>query len=234
MKTSPFTCILPWGFLCRLQMFCAAEYDNNHERVDYEGDEEEEDEEAYNNDYNPLNENELNPCRRHPTWWGAGEGIVDYETMCQELTGWSPRDSLWRVDIEPIKEWLSDGKEDKIAVSLWRVDIEHINEWLSDGKKTRLLNALMPPLYLLLPTLFVGQREYYYLLPPQMAFLPLTIHLYLRSLIHRCNETDRTDACYVDESLVTAYYAHLEEGMMMMTVFIVSLVGTMHVVSHIL
>jgi hypothetical protein len=31
--------------------------------------------------------------------------------------------------------------------------------------------------------------------------------------MYRCNESDRTAACQVDEPLVTAHYAHLEEGM---------------------
>jgi hypothetical protein len=122
MKTSPLLCLLHWGFFllassplsCKLQLVAAE--DENNEEYHEDDDEEEKEEDAYN-DYDPLNENKLNPCRRHPTWWGAGEGIVDYE-MCQELTGWSPRDSWWHVDTKPTKEWLSEGKEDKIAECL--------------------------------------------------------------------------------------------------------------------
>lgn len=120
MKTSPFMCFLHWGFflLASSPYFQLVVAEDSNEEVDHENEEEEqiEAEEAFN-DYDPLNENELNPCRRHPTWWGAGEGIVDYE-MCQELTGWSPRDSWWHVDTEPTKVWLSDGKEDKIVECL--------------------------------------------------------------------------------------------------------------------
>jgi hypothetical protein len=128
MKTSHFMCFLPWGFVlspfmsCKLQLVAAQE-DNNEEDHDVEepnvlGEDDQEDGAFHHDAYDPLNENELNPCRRHPTWWRGGDGtVVDYET-CQELTGWSPRDSWWRLDTEPMKEWLSEGKEEKIAECL--------------------------------------------------------------------------------------------------------------------
>jgi hypothetical protein len=139
MKTSPFMCsmVLSWGFFLLLDSsspfsskklhLVGAQEDANEGDGEYHADEDDMDEEegeGYDDAYDPLNENELNPCRRNPTWWRAGgEQVagagnnVDYEN-CQGLAGWSPRDSWWHVDTQPMKEWLSDGKEQKIAECL--------------------------------------------------------------------------------------------------------------------
>jgi hypothetical protein len=140
MKRSPFMGLLPLGyallfasspsfFSSNLKVLVAAQeesHDEGHE--DQENDEanvmgeDHEEGELHHDAYDPLNENEFNPCRRHPTWWWGGGGdsgttAVDYET-CQELTGWSPRDSWWRFDTEPMREWLSNEKEELIAECL--------------------------------------------------------------------------------------------------------------------
>ena len=43
-------------------------------------------------------------CRRDPTW-----SSVDYD-MCQKLTGWKPRDNLWKKQLE--SGWIKqNGKQ---------------------------------------------------------------------------------------------------------------------------
>lgn len=150
------------------------------------GDEEEEVEEpaVYDPDDEPLDF----PCRRDPTW-----KKVDFD-QCQELSGWYPDDTWWKIDAKNNERFLGDN-EARLG--------ECLEKAFDDAKEK------------------YDWAKYVYMQCHAASFAlcrhrpAISFHCRLISIsssFHRCDENNKTEICAVETASAMGHYFREEQG----------------------